>query len=202
MSDEVVWRAGILYTMEPWVGLISYHNPARVIQKKIIQESCIKARLLFHVKGLQMEIVTAVKKYDSFLNTEYNLVLGRKCKSKTIRIIFDKYSWFHVGGIHYLTDIDINLNRRSIDGFYDDITEGRITEDYFRESSNYEGIQGRIKLLSRLDEIVESLDNKLSCIYAFSKRDTKFYTTIDGDYLIVDLSSAEHPINLFLVFEK
>jgi hypothetical protein len=149
-----------------------------------------------------MEIVTAVKQYDSFLNTEYKLILGRKGNSKTIRIIFDKYSWFHVGGIHYLSDIDINLNRRSVDGFYDDIIEGKITEEYFKKSSNYDGIQCRIELMSRLDEIVERLDNKLSCIFAFSKRDTKFYTTINGDYLIVDLTLADHPINLFLVFEK
>lgn len=50
MSYEVVWRAGILYTMEPSVGLISYHKPARIIRKKIIQESCATQDSLFYVK--------------------------------------------------------------------------------------------------------------------------------------------------------
>ncbi|WP_026663480.1 PBECR4 domain-containing protein [Butyrivibrio proteoclasticus] len=149
-----------------------------------------------------MEVVTAVKKYKSFYNNEYELILGRKGKSKAIRIIFDEFSWFHVGGLHYLTDIDINQNRRSTGKFFDDIIEGRITEDYFKTSSNYNAIQDRLELLSRLDQIIEGLDNKLVSIYSFSKKSAKFYTTIDGDYLIVDLKTTNLPVNLFLVFEK
>jgi hypothetical protein len=149
-----------------------------------------------------MEVVTAVKKYNAFLNNEYELILGRKGKSKIIRIVFDKLSWFHVGGLHYLTDIDINQNRRSTEKFFVDIIEGKITEDYFKASSSYYVIQDRLELLSRLDQIIEGLDNKHVSIYSFSKKSAKFYTTIDGDYLIVDLRSANLPVNLFLVFEK
>ena len=110
-----------------------------------------------------MEVITALRKYNTFLDTEYELVLGRKGKSKALTITFDKTCWFHVRGIHYLDDTDINQNRRSIETFY---------------------------------------DNKSVCIYAFSKARTKFYTTIDGNYLILDLRSTDSPVNLFLVFEK
>ena len=149
-----------------------------------------------------MEVITALRKYNSFLDTEYELVLGRKGKSKALTITFDKTCWFHVGGIHYLDDTDINQNRRSIETFYDEIMSGLITEDYFKKSERYEDITDRLELLSRLDEIIEGLDNKSVCIYAFSKARTKFYTTIDGNYLILDLRSTDSPVNLFLVFEK
>lgn len=149
-----------------------------------------------------MEVITALRKYNSFLDAEYELVLGRKGKSKAITITFDKTCWFHVGGIHYLDDTDINQNRRSIENFYDEIMSGLITEDYFKKSERYEDITDRLELLSRLDEIIEGLDNKSVCIYAFSKARTKFYTTIDGNYLILDLRSTDSPVNLFLVFEK
>lgn len=149
-----------------------------------------------------MEVITALRKYDSFLDTEYELVLGRKGKSKSLRVTFDKTCWFHVGGIHYLDDIDVNQNRRSVETFYDEIMDGLITEDYFKKSERYKDITDRLELLSRLNEIIEGLDNKTVCLYDFSKARTKFYSTIEGDYLILDLRSAENPVNLFLVFEK
>ncbi len=149
-----------------------------------------------------MEVITALRKYNSILDTEYELVLGRKGKSKALTVTFDKTCWFHVGGIHYLDDIDINQNRRSVETFYDEIMDGLITEDYFKKSKRYQDITDRLELLSRLDEIIEGLDNKAVCIYDFSKARTKFYTTIDGNYLILDFRSTDNPINLFLVFEK
>jgi hypothetical protein len=162
----------------------------------------VNTRLLFYVKDIGMEIITALKKYSSLLDVEYELVLGRKGKSKRLTVVFDKTCWFHVGGIHYLVDTDINQNRRSVVSFYDEIMSGGITEDYFKKSERYNDISDRLELLSRLDEIIEGLDNKAVSLYAFSKARTKFYTTIDGNYLILDLRSAERPLNLFLVFEQ
>ncbi len=121
-----------------------------------------------------MDVITALKKYNSLLDIEYELVLGRKGRSQTISVIFDKTCWFHVGGIHYLDDTDINQNRRSLEAFYDEILNGSITEEYFRKSERYNEIADRIELLSKLDEIIEGLDNKRVCIYAFSKSRTRF----------------------------
>lgn len=149
-----------------------------------------------------MDIVTAVNEYSHLLNIEYHLILGRKGKSQSVKIVFDKTAWFHVAGIHYLKDIDINQNRKSSAILYDDIMNGSIMEEYFKKSEYYETISDRVELLSKLGEIIEGIDNTNISIYGFSKTRAKFYTTIDGDYLISDLRNADEPINLFLVFER
>ena len=149
-----------------------------------------------------MEIVNAVKKYSELLDIEYCLILGRKNKSDQVKIVFDKTAWFHVAGLHYLTDIDINQNRRALSSFFDEIIRESITEEYFRKSVYYESILDRSELLSRLGEFIEEIDNKSIGIFGFSKARAKFFTKIDGDYLISDLRNAANPVNMFLVFEK
>lgn len=149
-----------------------------------------------------MEIITALKTYNDFLDREYNLVLGRKGNSHTIKIIFDKKAWFHVAGLHYLADIDIEQNKRSLVHFYDEILNGSISEDYFKRSVYYDSIQDRINILSKLDEIIESIDNTSVNIYMYSKKRAQFYTKVDGNYLIGDIRQSDEPINVFLVFEK
>lgn len=149
-----------------------------------------------------MKIVTALKLYNSLLNIEYELTLGHKGILKKLRIIFDKSCWFHLAGIHYLNDIDIIQNHRATEKFYDEILSGQIKEDYFKKSTKYNDIQERVALASKPNEIIEAIDNKLVTIYSFSRSRTKFYTTIDGDYLICDFRINSSPINLFLVFEK
>ena len=47
--------------------------------------------------------------------------------------------------------------------------DGLITEDYFKKSERYKDITERLELLSRLNEIIEGLDNKTVCLYDFSK---------------------------------
>lgn len=117
-----------------------------------------------------MEVITALRKYDFFLDTEYELVLGRKGKSKSLRVTFDKTCWFHVGGIHYLDDIDINQNRRSVETFYDEIMDGLITEDYFKKSERYKDITERLELLSRHIQYIISVQKLMRDImYALQK---------------------------------
>lgn len=60
-----------------------------------------------------MEIVTALKLYNSLLNIEYELTLGHKGILKKLRIIFDKSCWFHLAGIHYPNDIDMSIDAAS-----------------------------------------------------------------------------------------
>jgi hypothetical protein len=91
-----------------------------------------------------MDIVTAVNEYSHLLNIEYHLILGRKGKSQSVKIVFDKTAWFHVAGIHYLKDIDINQNRKSSAILYDDIMNGSIMEEYFKKSEYYETISDRV----------------------------------------------------------
>ncbi len=149
-----------------------------------------------------MEIVSAVKEYSKLLDIEYNLILGRIGKSKEVRIVFDETSWFHVAGIHYLKDIGINHDKVALKPFYEEITLGRITEEYFRKSRYYNNIADRVALLPRLGEIIEGIDNVNTGIYGFSRKNAPFYTKIDGDYLVCDLSKTDNPVNLFLVFER
>ena len=182
------------------MGLISHHRPARGNLKRKLSKSPVYAGLLFLEEI--MDIVSAVKEYSKLLNVEYHLILGRKNKAKNIRIIFDDTSWFHVAGLHYLKDIGINHDKIALKPFFDGIILGNINEEYFRKSKYYDSILDRVDLLSRLDTIIEGIDNTNICIYGFDKKKAAFFTKIDGDYLISDLRKADNPVNLFLVFER
>lgn len=45
-----------------------------------------------------------VEAFEKLLDKEYRLVLGRKNKSVSIQINFDKKVCFHLMGLQYLTD--------------------------------------------------------------------------------------------------
>lgn len=66
-----------------------------------------------------------VSAFLPLLNTEYEIVLGRKGVSVTLRITFDKKDCFHLMGLQYLIDRpELNRDRGKV---FDEIVAGSIT---------------------------------------------------------------------------
>ena len=49
-------------------------------------------------------VYDCVEAFGKLLDKEYHLVLGRKNKSVSLQINFDKKECFHLMGLQYLTD--------------------------------------------------------------------------------------------------
>ena len=66
-----------------------------------------------------------VSAFLQLLNTEYEIVLGRKGVSVTLRITFEKKDCFHLMGLQYLIDRpELNRDRGKV---FDEIVAGSIT---------------------------------------------------------------------------
>ena len=71
------------------------------------------------------DIKDCVNAFIPLLNTEYEIVLGRKGVTVILKITFDKRDCFHLMGLQYLIDRpELNRDRGKV---FDEIVAGRIT---------------------------------------------------------------------------
>lgn len=70
---------------------------------------------------------------------EYEIVLGRKGVSVTLKIGFDKRDCFHLMGLQYLIDRpELNRDRKKV---FDEIVAGNITAEQVETSDFYKKIE-------------------------------------------------------------
>ncbi|WP_027215576.1 PBECR4 domain-containing protein [Butyrivibrio fibrisolvens] len=132
-----------------------------------------------------MGVIESLNSYNNLLNTEYLITIGRKGKSYSLCLFFDKVDWFHTMGLHYLKDLEfLNVHGVQTESLYDDIISGKYKNDDFEKSRHYsEEMASRIELFGRLDNIIENLNNQEYNFYGFSKKKCP-WTNIRADYLI------------------
>lgn len=80
-------------------------------------------------------LYNAAVKYQDLLNKEYDIVLGRKQKLYKIQLRFTMDSFFHLTGLHHLTDITYSSTNK--ERIYKDILSGKLTNDTIRKSVFY-----------------------------------------------------------------
>lgn len=69
-------------------------------------------------------VLDCINAFIPLLSTEYELVLGRKGVSVTLRISFDKKDCFHLMGLQYLVDRpELSRDRGRV---FDEIADGTI----------------------------------------------------------------------------
>ena len=72
-------------------------------------------------------VLDCINAFIPLLSTEYELVLGKKGVSVTLRISFDKKDCFHLMGLQYLVDRpELSRDRGRV---FDEIADGTITID-------------------------------------------------------------------------
>ncbi len=85
-------------------------------------------------------VLDCINAFIPLLSTEYELVLGRKGVSVTLRISFDKKDCFHLMGLQYLVDRpELSRDRGRV---FDEIADGTITikNSIFRNSLIFQGL--------------------------------------------------------------
>ena len=122
------------------------------------------------------------------LSTEYELVLGRKGVSVTLRISFDKKDCFHLMGLQYLVDRpELSRDRGRV---FDEIADGTITIEKIESSDFYNKIEQRVHFLPLLEQMIDSNDT----VFKYNKK-ANMYSMIEADYLMENNVESR---NLFL----
>lgn len=135
-------------------------------------------------------IKDCVNAFLPLLNTEYEIVLGRKGVAVTLRIAFDKKDCFHLMGLQYLIDRpELNRDRGKV---FDEIVAGSITTEQVESSDFYKKIEGRVNFLPLLEKLLDSNDT----VFKYNKK-ANMYSMIDADYLMKN-NMEERNLYLFL----
>ena len=107
----------------------------------------MRQSLFICIGGLEFlrNIKDCVNAFLSLLNTQYEIVLGRKGVAVTLRITFDKKDCFHLMGLQYLIDRpELNRDREKI---FDKILMGDINTNRVESSDFYERIKERMIII-------------------------------------------------------
>ena len=139
-------------------------------------------------------ILDAQKAFSKLFDIEYQFVLGRKDKTVSLTIEFQKYHFFHLAGLQYLKD----LSRLFIpaEGVYNQIESGQLPVSYIESSNNYDYIKGRVEYLPTLEYIFDSNDT----IFKYNP-ELQAFSVIEADFLLRN-EINKVPIFVFLSKDK
>lgn len=139
-------------------------------------------------------ILDAQKAFSKLLYIEYQFVLGRKDKTVSLTIEFQKYHFFHLAGLQYLKD----LSRLFIpaEEVYNQIESGQLPVRYIESSNNYDYIKGRVEYLPTLEYIFDSNDT----IFKYNP-ELQAFSVIEADFLLRN-EINKVPIFVFLSKDK
>lgn len=122
-------------------------------------------------------IYDCVDSFRSLLDTEYQIILGRKGVARQLNIGFDKKDCFHLMGLQYLKDRpELSRDRGKV---FDEIRERRISTEQIESSVFYKKIEDRINMLPFLEALIDSNDT----IYKYTKK-ANIFSVIDAEYLM------------------
>lgn len=117
--------------------------------------------------------------YNRLKNIVYEIILGRKGKSYTIRLHFPAESFFHLAGLQHLTDIT-----------YPSTNKERIFKEILAKRFTYESISSSVFLRENfVDEriqnmyLLEIIFDSNTVSYLINHNEYKKYTSIKADYL-------------------
>ena len=98
-------------------------------------------------------VLDCINAFIPLLSTEYELVLGRKGVSVTLRISFDKKDCFHLMGLQYLVDRpELSRDRGRV---FDEIADGTITIEKI-ESSDFYNKKANMYSMIEADYLMEN----------------------------------------------
>ena len=123
------------------------------------------------------KLLTTASAFSNLLNTEYEFVLGRKSITVRLKVIFHKTHFYHLAGLHYLTDIQNLKGDREI--LFDNIIAGKITSADLEKSVFYSKIDKRLVSL----ELLESLFDSDNLVFKYDQKANNF-SVMEADYLM------------------
>jgi len=139
-----------------------------------------------NVRGRKMDLIyDAAAKFLVLEQFEYHFVVSQKRRLQTINLNFIDTDFFHIAGLHYLTDIAIPRDRtKTMDEI---LIKHTITDPVIGRSVHYVSKDSKTDVKSRIEELrflEEYLDTD-NFIRIFNVRNQKgMSSVIRADYLI------------------
>ena len=145
-------------------------------------------------------IYECATKFISLEQYEYRFVVSKKRKTREIILNFHDTDFFHLAGLHHLTDINIPRNRK--DALKNIVEKRKITDSllyksrYFVNSESDKDIKLRVEELRFLEEYLDT-DNM---IRIYSTENMKYLQSyIDAQYIIESqLKNRDGSVYIFL----
>lgn len=124
-------------------------------------------------------LFNSASKFNALTQHEYRFTIGRKGKTRDLRVTFSTDDFHHLAGLHKIRDNDFfRTAKRS--KVFDAIMDGSITDQTLQKSRYYEEVFERIELVGNLQTLLESSE----IVFRFSNKRLPFYSKIEADYLL------------------
>jgi len=95
------------------------------------------------------------KNFEKLLDIKYHFEIARKGVIHTFDLTFQKTDFHHLAGLHKLTD-KRTLQHNSREKIFNEILEGKITQQFIESSSHYSEISDRLSALINLETLLDS----------------------------------------------
>ena len=130
-------------------------------------------------------LLSAAQTWRVLLDSEYNLIYGKKKKLYTVRLVFSPEDFYHNAGFQHLDDITFS-HITSHPKTLDSVLSGTITQEMIQKSQNYLSfVEPRLKAIVYLQNLLES-DFRT---YMFNARKLPFIPRYRQNTLLSETSS-------------
>lgn len=179
-KSKVLFRKAVPYQLYKGLTFTTIRIETEGFKRKCRRALTFVRAFLFskeNWKKIMRNICDCVKSFLPLLETEYEIVLGRKRVSVTLRITFDKKDCFHLMGLQYLKDRpELNRDRGKV---FDEIVSGKIKREQIEKSDFYSKIEERVHFIPLIEGIIDSNDT----IFKYNQK-ANMYSMIDADYIM------------------
>lgn len=117
--------------------------------------------------------------FQNILNKQYYFEIAKKQKMIKFILSFEKSDFYHLAGLHKLTDIAGLHGEPNKEIIFDNIINGNIAYNIIRRSRFYQNISARLDLLENLENILDS--NQILFKYIRTKNHN---SCIEADFLL------------------
>lgn len=133
------------------------------------------------------EIYDSADSFEKLINTEYEIVIGRKGITKRLFVKFEKKDFRHLCGFQHLTDRQFLQD--AAEKVFDKIFNREFSEESIISSKYYEQIKDRIFYLSKLEFVFDSNETVFKYNPILNQ-----YSVVQADFLL------KNSINLRNIF--
>lgn len=130
-------------------------------------------------------------KYQDIINKKYYFEIARKQKKLTFILSFEKSDFFHMAGLHKVTDVAILHGEPNKQKVFDNIVEGNISYDLLKNSRFFKSISGRLNMVEDIENILDN--NQIIFKYIESRNKN---SRIEADVLLENA----HKMNIVFIF--
>ena len=116
--------------------------------------------------------------FQRLINTQYEIIIGRKGQLSKIIIDFSETEFVHLAGLHKLVDNDF-LRTASRKKVFDYALRGKISYDTLTKSENFDFVKERIEYFEFLEDMLDSN----SIVFRYNENRNVF-SLIKADYLL------------------